>query len=100
MSVETSNYEHSSSPTETALVVYDARDVALRTAIEVWAASSTGTGVRRRDELVVKKRKVVQSFFSQIGKEPGEVTPQGVQEWCEQMKSYIGRANDRARSKI
>lgn len=91
MSVETSHYEHSSSPTETALVVHDARDVALRTAIEVWATSSTGAGVRRRDELVVKKRKVVQSFFSQIGKEPGEVTPQNVQEWCERMRREDGR---------
>ena len=47
--------------------------------------------MRRRDELVVKKRKTVQSFFSQIGKEPGEVSPQDVQEWCERMRREDGR---------
>jgi len=80
------------SSAQTALVpVSDQREAALRTAVELWASSSTRKSVRRRDELVAKKRKMVQSFFSKIGKEPGEVTPQDVQEWCEQMRREDGR---------
>lgn len=80
------------SSAQTALVpVSDQREAALRTAVELWASSSTRKSVRRRDELAAKKRKMVQRFFSKIGKEPGEVTPQDVQEWCEQMRREDGR---------
>lgn len=75
---------------ETSLAVADRRDVALRTAIEVWAASSTSGTTRRREELVAKKRKVVESFFVEIGKDPGEVTPIDVQQWCDGMRREDG----------
>ncbi len=91
MSVETSHYEQSSSPTETALAVHDQRDVALRTAIELWTRSSTSATTRRRDELIAKKRHVVQSFFAEIGKDPGDVTPVDVQECCGRMRKENGQ---------
>lgn len=75
---------------ETSLAVADRRDVALRTGIEVWAASSTSGTTRRREELIAKKRKVVETFFVKIGKDPGEVTPIDVQEWCDRMRREDG----------
>jgi integrase len=75
----------------TALAQPSPRDVALRTAIGVWAASSTGADVRRRVELITKKRRAVESFFAEVGKDPGAVTPADVQEWCERMKREDGR---------
>lgn len=75
---------------EAALAVADRRNVALRTAIEVWAASSTSATTRRREELIAKKRKVVEGFFTKIGKDPGEVTPVDVQEWCDRMRREDG----------
>ena len=74
-----------------ALSVADRRGVALRTAVEVWAASSTSGTTRRREELIAKKRRVVESFFAEVGKDPGAVTPADVQEWCERMKREDGR---------
>ncbi|HEU4595103.1 MAG TPA: tyrosine-type recombinase/integrase [Pyrinomonadaceae bacterium] len=71
---------------QTALAVADRRGVALRTAIEVWAASSTGGTTRRREELIAKKRKVVEGFFAKVGRDPGEVTPLDVQGWCDSMR--------------
>jgi integrase/recombinase XerC len=76
---------------ETALALSDPRDVTLHTAIDLWAASSTSATTRRRNELIVKKRKAVQSFFEDIGKDPGEVAPSDVQEWCERMRKKDGR---------
>jgi integrase len=64
--------------------------VALRAAVEVWAASSTGGGTRRRAELIAKKRRAVEGFFAEVGKDPGEVTPLDVQEWCEGMRRADG----------
>ncbi|PYS89107.1 MAG: hypothetical protein DMF64_18605 [Acidobacteria bacterium] len=75
---------------ETALAVADRRGVALRTAIEVWASASTSGTTRRREELIAKKRKAVESFFAEIGKDPGEVTPVDVQEWCDRMRREDG----------
>ena len=75
---------------ETALALADRRDVALRSAIEVWAASSTSATTRRREELIAKKRKAVESFFTKIDKDPGDVTPVDVQEWCDRMRKKDG----------
>ena len=75
---------------ETALAVADRRGVALRTAIEVWASVSTSGATRRREELISKKRRVVESFFAQVGKDPGEVTPSDVQGWCERTRRADG----------
>src|SRR5215207_4364922 len=90
MGVTASVNDPSSSRAEAELAVYDRRDVALRNAIEVWAASSTGADVRRRVELTTKKRRAVESFFVEVGKDPGAVTPADVQEWCERMKREDG----------
>lgn len=79
-------------PTQTALVpVSDGREAALRTAIELWASASTGANVRRREELISKKRKTIQNFFGDIRKDPGEVTPSDVQEWCERIRKENGQ---------
>ena len=86
MTSETLNLE------ETALAVADRRDAALRTAVEVWANASTSGTTRRREELIAKKRKVVESFFARIGKDPGEVTPVDVQEWCHGMRREDGHS--------
>jgi hypothetical protein len=75
---------------QTALAIADRRDAALRTAVEVWASASTRGTTRKREELIAKKRKVVEGFFRKIGKDPGEVTPVDVQEWCDRMKREDG----------
>ncbi len=92
MSTATSNvnHEYAEPLPPSALAVSDPRDVALRTAIDLWAMSSTSATTRRRNELVAKKRKAVQSFFEDIRKDPVEVSPQDVQEWCERMKKADG----------
>jgi integrase/recombinase XerC len=75
---------------QTALAVADRREAALRTAVEVWASVSTSGTTRRREELIAKKCKVVESFFVEIGKDPGEVTPVDVQGWCDHMRREDG----------
>lgn len=91
MNATTANREEGSQPAEVSLTVLDRRDVALRAAIDLWARASTGTSVRRRDELIVKKRHAVESFFAGIGKDPGDVTPADIQEWCEGMRKENGQ---------
>ena len=73
-------------PVETALAVGDGRRVVLRTAIELWAAASTGVTSRRRNEVLRNKQKVVASFFDWVKKSPGEVEPVDVRAWCDQMR--------------
>lgn len=70
----------------TALATISPRDLALRTAVEVWATSSTSGAARRREELIAKKRKVVDSFLAEVGRDPGEVTASDVQGWCDRMR--------------
>jgi integrase len=41
--------------------------------------------------LIAKKRKVVEGFFTVVRCDPGEVTPQDVQVWCERMRREDGR---------
>jgi integrase len=77
---------------QTSIVrIPDGRGAALRTAIEMWAGSSTSASVRRREELIAKKRRVAEGFFKDVGCDPGEVTPQDVQAWCERMRREDGR---------
>lgn len=91
MSASTMTSEAGQRP-QTALVpIANQREAALRTAVELWASGSTSATTRRRDELVQKKRKAVQSFFDEVGCDPGDVTPQDVREWCERMKKEDGR---------
>src|SRR5689334_578799 len=72
------------------IAVVDRRDLALRMAVEVWASASTSGTTRRREELIAKKRKVVESFFAGIGKAPSDVTPADVQGWCDRMRREDG----------
>jgi integrase/recombinase XerD len=75
----------------TALAPADPRRVALRAAVEVWASASTSGTTRRREELIAKKRRAVESFFAEVGRDPGEVTPVDIQEWCDRMKREDGQ---------
>jgi integrase len=65
--------------------------MALRAAIDLWAASSTHATTRKRDELLVKKRKAVQGFFNDVGKAPGDVSPTDVARWCQRLVKKDGR---------
>lgn len=65
---------------------------ALRGAIKIWASASTSGNARRRDELIQKKKKSIENFFSEIEKDPGEVESEDVQRWCENMKRGDGKA--------
>lgn len=78
-------------PGETALATTDPRGAALRTTVGVWASASTSRTTRRREELIAKKRKAVESFFAEIGKDPGGVTPADVQAWCDGMRREDAR---------
>jgi site-specific recombinase XerD len=64
----------------------DARLEVLRSSINLWSEASTGSAVRRREEMLTKKMRVVESFFRDIGKNPGEVSPEDVRAWCESLK--------------
>ena len=55
--------------------------VALRHAVEMWADATTNTVSARRQDILRDKRKVVVSFFDQVKKTPGEVTPLDVKDW-------------------
>jgi site-specific recombinase XerD len=61
------------------------RLVILREAIDLWANASTSASVRRRDEMLRKKRKVLEEFFRIANKSPNEVMPADVKNWCERM---------------
>ena len=71
---------------QTALAVRSGHEAELRTAVGVWATSSTGATARRRDELILKKHRVIENFFAEVGLAPGEVTPADVQGWCDRMR--------------
>lgn len=79
-------------PKRMLLTVNDRRAVALRTAIELWASTSTGATTRKRDELLHKKRRAVQNFFDEIAKDPGDMTPLDVRDWCGRMKREDGKS--------
>lgn len=71
-----------SGPSETALVpLREEGSVALRHALRLWAESSTAPSTERREELQGYKQRVVSSFFTFIGKLPGEVSPLDVEAW-------------------
>jgi integrase len=67
---------------ETALVPLE-RDTqaALRRALRLWAESSTAPSTERREEIQGYKQRVVSSFFSFIGKHPGEISALDVEAW-------------------
>jgi hypothetical protein len=60
---------------ETALVPFRGdTQAALRHALRLWAEASTAPSTERREEIQGYKQKVVSSFFSFVGKRPGEVS--------------------------
>ena len=78
-----------SETTETALVpLRGDTQAALRHALRLWAESSTAPSTERREEIQGYKQKVVSSFFSFLGKTPGEVTALDVKGW----RDWLGHA--------
>lgn len=70
----------------TALARGEGRAAVLRTAVELWAAASTGVSSRRRGEVLQNKRRVVEAFFEWVRKSPRDVEPADVSAWCESMR--------------
>jgi integrase/recombinase XerD len=60
--------------------------VALRGAVSLWAAATTGESERRQD-LLRDKQRIVLSFFRHTGKLPGEVEPTDVQGWLRDLEA-------------
>jgi integrase len=76
----------STSSDRTALQLRDADlRVALQGAVSLWAAATTGEGVRRQD-LLRDKQRIVLSFFRHAAKLPGEVEPGDVQGWLRELE--------------
>lgn len=74
---------------ETALVpLREETGIALRHALRLWAEAVTAPSTERRDELRGYKQRVVSSFFSWVGKSPGQVTTLDVESW----RDWLGRA--------
>ena len=68
--------------TETALLPIEKdSQAALRHALRLWAESSTAPSTERREEIQGYKQRVVASFFSFIGKHPGEISALDVETW-------------------
>jgi integrase len=71
-----------SEPPETALMpLREDASAALRHALRLWAEAVTAPSTERRDELQGYKQRVVSSFFSFVGKHPGEVSVLDVEAW-------------------
>jgi integrase len=62
-------------------------EAALRTAIEFWADSSTRIETFERASKLRDKIQAVKGFFVFAGKHPGEVTPEDVRAWRENLES-------------
>ena len=73
-----------SSPSE-ALAAPDSA-AALRNAAALWAEANTRTETLARAEKVKDKVSAVTSFFDFAGKHPGEVTPEDVSRWRQEME--------------
>lgn len=76
---------------QTALIIQPSQgsceDVALQTALALWAEVTTRPTSGRRDELQHDKRMAVQTFFAFIQRAPHQVTPVEVNRWREQMEA-------------
>jgi len=82
----------------TALIAgSEAQNAALRSAIDLWAKAKTSESAFRHEDLVRKKREVVESFFSFIGKSPGKVDELDVQRWLEHLREKLKPATVYAR---
>lgn len=56
---------------------------AIRSAARLWAESSTGQSLARRNDLINDKAKTIESFFADIRKTPAEVNTADVRRWRE-----------------
>ena len=71
----------------TALIAgSEAQDAALRSVIHLWAKAKTSESAFRPEDLVRKKREAVESFFSFVGKNPGEVDELDIERWLERLR--------------
>lgn len=61
----------SQKPTERALAVTDDRQLAVRTATDLWAEATTASTTQRREEVIHDKVAAVRDFFDLTGKMPG-----------------------------
>jgi integrase len=70
----------------TALQVRESElQVALRSAVSLWASATT-SGSSRRADLLRDKQRIVLSFFRDTGKWPAEVEPSDVQAWLKALE--------------
>lgn len=60
-------------------------ELALRSAVSLWASATTSEGERRAD-LLRDKQRIVLSFFRDSGKLPSEVEPSDVQGWLKELE--------------
>ncbi|HEY6187821.1 MAG TPA: site-specific integrase [Pyrinomonadaceae bacterium] len=65
--------------------------VALRSAVSLWASATTSESGRRQD-LLRDKQRIVLSFFRYIGKLPSEVEPGDVQQWIRELEEKGAKA--------
>lgn len=56
-------------------------NLALRTAVSLWAEATTAVTTQRRKEVLHDKELAVRSFFDFTGKHPADATPKDVQAW-------------------
>lgn len=78
--------EHSLTLTTALQSGSEAQNAVLRSAIHLWAKSKTSESAFRHEDLVRKKREVVESFFSFVGKNPGEVDELDVERWLKRLR--------------
>src|SRR5215213_364652 len=65
--------------------------VALRSAVSLWASATTSESERRQD-LLRDKQRIVLSFFRHTGKLPAEVEPSDVQQWIRDLEEKGAKA--------
>ena len=72
-------------------------DLALQNAVRLWADSTTDATSACRTDLLRSKFGIVCSFFSSVGKHPGEVTPVDVKGWRDRLEERHKQATVYAR---
>lgn len=70
-----------------------APSLALIEAVRIWAQSSTGSRVARREERLHDKEKTLTIFFTSIGKQPETITTADVVRWRNEMEEKGLSAN-------
>jgi integrase len=75
------------------VVVNHDREIAIRNAIILWAASCTDANSGRRDDLLRDKQRDVWSFFLFAKKSPPDVTPTDVKGWQHSLEEQGLRPN-------